>query len=55
MEEEQELRDRLKQGKVVPVTPPPVSPAFHTHRLWPEVSNNIEKYIYKHTLHSTFY
>lgn len=37
MEEEQELRDRLKSGQAIPVTPPPTSPAFQ-HRLWPEVS-----------------
>lgn len=37
MEEEQELRDRLKSGQVIPITPPPsVSPA-EIHRLWPEV------------------
>lgn len=36
MEEEQELRERLKTGQVVPITPPPTSPAIQ-HRLWPEV------------------
>lgn len=39
IEEEQELRDRLKSGQV-PVTPPPTSPASQ-HRLWPEVSYSI--------------
>lgn len=37
MEEEQELRERLKSGHVVPITPPPISPAC-SHRLYPEVS-----------------
>lgn len=37
MEEEQELRERLKSGQVIPITPPPTSPACQ-HRLWPEVS-----------------
>lgn len=40
MEEEQELRERLKSGQVVPVTPPPTSPAI-CHRLWPEVSSGL--------------
>lgn len=38
MEEEQEFRERLKTGIVVPVTPPPTSPASN-HRLYPEVSH----------------
>lgn len=42
MEEEQEFRERLKNGQAIPITPPPMSPAAQ-HRLWPEVislSNN---------------
>ncbi|XP_066148344.1 ceramide transfer protein [Euwallacea fornicatus] len=35
MEEEQELREKLKTGQI-PVTPPPTSPALQ-HRLWPEI------------------
>lgn len=35
MEEEQELREKLKTGQI-PITPPPTSPALQ-HRLWPEV------------------
>lgn len=37
MEEEQELRERLKSGQIIPVTPPPTSPAT-SHRLWQEVN-----------------
>lgn len=36
MEEEQEFRERLKNGQTIPITPPPLSPAVQ-HRLWPEV------------------
>lgn len=36
MEEEQELRERLKTGKVIPNTTPPIVPT-DDHRLWPEV------------------
>jgi collagen type IV alpha-3-binding protein len=38
MEEEQELRERLKCGQAIPITPPPTSPA-NSHRLWPEVED----------------
>lgn len=38
MEEEQEFRERLKSGTVLPVTPPPPTSAACTHRLYPEVS-----------------
>lgn len=38
MEEEQEFRERLKSGTVVPVTPPPPSSPACSHRLYPEVS-----------------
>ncbi|CAG9830160.1 unnamed protein product [Diabrotica balteata] len=44
MEEEQELRDRLKTGPVVPVTPPPTSPASQ-HRLWPEIENVVKSQV----------
>lgn len=36
MEEEQEFRERLKNGQAIPITPPPLSPSSQ-HRLWPEV------------------
>lgn len=48
MEEEQEFRERLKTGQVVPVTPPVTSPACN-HRLYPEVryfSIYVSIYIY---------
>ncbi|CAH1115047.1 unnamed protein product [Psylliodes chrysocephalus] len=41
MEEEQELRERLKTGQVVPITPPPTSPAIQ-HRLWPEIEKTVQ-------------
>lgn len=37
MEEEQEFRERLKSGAVLPTTPPVTLPACN-HRLYPEVS-----------------
>lgn len=37
MEEEHELRERLKSGPVIPITPPPSAPGSQ-HRLWPEVT-----------------
>ncbi|XP_064211696.1 ceramide transfer protein isoform X2 [Tribolium castaneum] len=42
MEEEQELRERLKSGQVIPVTPPPTSPAT-LHRLWPEIEKVVKQ------------
>ncbi|XP_044264726.1 ceramide transfer protein isoform X2 [Tribolium madens] len=42
MEEEQELRERLKSGQVIPVTPPPTSPAA-LHRLWPEIEKVVKQ------------
>lgn len=36
IEEEQEFRERLKNGKSIPITPPPTS-AVVQHRLWKEV------------------
>ncbi|KAJ8935414.1 hypothetical protein NQ314_012833 [Rhamnusium bicolor] len=44
MEEEQELRDRLKSGQVIPVTPPPTSPASQ-HRLWPEIEKTVKQQV----------
>lgn len=44
MEEEQELRDRLKSGQAIPVTPPPTSPAFQ-HRLWPEIEKTVKQQV----------
>ncbi|KAJ8925974.1 hypothetical protein NQ315_009829 [Exocentrus adspersus] len=44
MEEEQELRERLKSGQAVPVTPPPTSPAFQ-HRLWPEIEKTVKQQV----------
>ncbi|KAG5885051.1 hypothetical protein JTB14_033369 [Gonioctena quinquepunctata] len=40
MEEEQELRERLKSGQAIPETPPPISPASQ-HRLWPEIERMV--------------
>ncbi|CAH1163626.1 unnamed protein product [Phaedon cochleariae] len=44
MEEEQELRERLKSGQVMPVTPPPTSPACQ-HRLWPEIDKVVQQQV----------
>nr|CAH7726226.1 unnamed protein product [Callosobruchus chinensis] len=43
IEEEQELRDRLKSGQV-PVTPPATSPACQ-HRLWPEIESVVKQQV----------
>lgn len=43
MEEEQELRERLKNG-LVPITPPPMSPATQ-HRLWPEIDRLVKQQV----------
>jgi collagen type IV alpha-3-binding protein len=42
MEEEQELRERLKCGQAIPITPPPTSPA-NSHRLWPEIDRVVKQ------------
>ncbi|XP_017779618.1 PREDICTED: collagen type IV alpha-3-binding protein, partial [Nicrophorus vespilloides] len=44
MEEEQELRERLKAGKAIPDTPPPTSPAGQ-HRLWPEIDTLVKQQV----------
>jgi len=44
MEEEQELRDRFKNGKVAAITPPPASSASH-HRLWPEIDKIVKQQV----------
>ncbi|XP_074042365.1 ceramide transfer protein isoform X2 [Leptinotarsa decemlineata] len=44
MEEEQELRERLKNGPAIPESPPPVSPAIH-HRLWPEIDRTVTEQV----------
>ncbi|KAH1001289.1 ceramide transfer protein isoform X2 [Dendroctonus ponderosae] len=43
MEEEQELREKLKTGQI-PITPPPTSPAIQ-HRLWPEVDRLVKQQV----------
>ncbi|KRT83967.1 hypothetical protein AMK59_94, partial [Oryctes borbonicus] len=42
IEEEQEFRERLKNGKAIPVTPPPTSPAAQ-HRLWREIDQLVKQ------------
>ncbi|CAH1126664.1 unnamed protein product [Ceutorhynchus assimilis] len=43
MEEEQELREKLKTGQI-PVTPPPTSPALQ-HRLWPDIDRLVKQQV----------
>ncbi|XP_063921593.1 ceramide transfer protein isoform X2 [Zophobas morio] len=42
MEEEQELRDRLKSGQVIPVASSPTSPAS-SHCLWPQIEKIVKQ------------
>ncbi|CAH0551722.1 unnamed protein product [Brassicogethes aeneus] len=44
MEEEQELRERLKSGPVIPITPPPIAPGSQ-HRLWPEIEKTVKQQV----------
>ncbi|KAK9747239.1 PH domain [Popillia japonica] len=42
IEEEQEFRERLKNGKTIPITPPPTS-AVAQHRLWKEIDHLVKQ------------
>ncbi|KAB0803858.1 hypothetical protein PPYR_00828 [Photinus pyralis] len=44
IEEEQELRERIKSGTAVPVTPPPTCPSA-SHRLWPEIEQVVHQQV----------
>ncbi|XP_049826487.1 ceramide transfer protein isoform X2 [Aethina tumida] len=46
MEEEHELRERLKSGPVIPITPPPSAPGSQ-HRLWPEIERMVQEQVSK--------